>query len=1295
MTSSPSTQDDSHQGPPRQLADILKYLADEKYHAAPNVRDTNGDISSNCIQYYYEMVERRDNLFEELTKAKAYNVEDYMDLLRACGTKDTPYAKNRVKVINLILSHFPEPMRTDAYNLLIDAIDDLTKSSEASSVGKQIVQRMADNVELLKDTADICLHDVWIHCFVLMSSCEHSSGSGSDNDAIDDDEESGQNRRSKSRTCRSMIEELLRGVKWEKNMGACIKIFQEDFDITETEFRGVIRRVMGRMRRKLEANAITSLTYPVLILAQRGIPEYILRELFSLLDETQIKLVEAGNYTENAHLESEVLASALSAFSRDQELFKSFLRMVKNRELPLSSLVVSIAVAMIQYDFSVTRDIATLLDEEYATSRKIAQGDTSADSHMESSVATLSGTLISITQQLATTNTPIGQPLLELAFSLLLKKPAKKSSKYSTGATAHSGMHCSDVGEKIITTLFREVADSKATIVKTLFKKVLVSSENMASVYAELLLSLLKFDATETSFPDSANSLLATIEINMDYILLHPPNIARMLIEAMIAVIDQNRAESLMNRLMMFFRKSIYDKDKDVREIATSGFLNILKNHSFASQNPEEMHNGEEERKILGLLQRCLAQSLDMRRLVYRELFDVLVARRELEGIILKLLHGNFVQYILHDDAADVPLDLEQCVSDDHGLIEPLADLLFVMQRAVACQKHDNDDSNSVRDTVSRFCTKLKSCSASALDMEGEDLTFDNVTDEGKISRARAELMLSLYQVAMQYVLMSNILPPRSAANEDDDTSPISDNVSADIAKLFRNYQDVLKFAAKHSTVKGEVKGNKKFSDANINMISSDALLRFFEVFHQAYDESNHNGDEENLTSLDFLGFLLKLYRKKLKLLDPKTDFEDITGICRWIMQVLVLGGKHLEKHRITMGACLWDSFERMSQTGNNALLLKFCVRMLLGKEHEDNYDSDSERLEFIIEGLYRINFSGDDDHAAVRNASLFKIISALSSYLTQEQKKRHLDLMLEVCKLDGSNNFKSELISNILSHVSLLCSTLEEFHTLECLSKEIYHNMTSGTVTKDYGIIDPETAGKHCSEGIVKVLPDVIHNLEWKFNELESTTKLEWKKYKSDNKGQKNRKDSLSDFTTSPKVYRARKELYSQLLKVVKISYHLTNAHPREKDKDSSKKQVEPLSLIKVLERLYKFIGHIAKYELDFGSSEKIDRFKSLAVKCNELGTSANPLIQFTCTYPKNKTKHRLKKETKQLSALVYVREKYDHFLIQLSTKSNVNLMEKAEKFLIPEMEIKKRKRSSSSPGKKKGTQSRAKKGK
>uniref|UniRef100_A0A8C8M9W8 FA complementation group I n=1 Tax=Oncorhynchus tshawytscha TaxID=74940 RepID=A0A8C8M9W8_ONCTS len=549
---------------------------------------------------------------------------------------------------------------------------------------------------------------------------------------------------------------------------------------------------------------------------------------------------------------------------------------------------------------------------------------------------------------------------------------------------------------------------------------------------------------------------------------------------------------SMKDALILVLRKAMFSSQLDGRKSAVTGFLLLLKNFrvlgSMASsqcspalsfmysshyegisigpficdvscaQVQVDVHSRYNSAaneafclEILSSLRRCLGQQADVRLMLYEGFHDVLRRNSQLASSIMQTLLSQVRRYYEPEQDLLPPVKLELCIGaqgDQVFLQEPLVlTFAYYVTCSCACVRvyascSSQDELQSILESITRRMIKC----------ELEDFELDksaefSLSSVGVKNSIYAVLVMGVYEVLIEYNF--------TKAN-------YSKSLFEELLELFSRYN-------KLSEILKEKSGKGKSSKSPRSLLS----MGFVSTLLTALFRDSAQSREEALLVLrssgDFLRYAVSVALQKITQLEEtghtdgpdgqNTDKTfhhlcDITSVLMWrytnIPCAVEDAGKKEKRCSVSL-LCL-EGLLRIFSTGQQRyparvaqLLSAIDLSVEEGSDHEPGNASVTEKTAFYIRQFQRALFTqlngGEEDFNSKEAQLLVNILSVLSRQLepSSQQFVQMITWTVKICKETSFEDiaFSKGLLSLLFSlhvlyksPVSLLWELCQDIHS-------------------------------------------------------------------------------------------------------------------------------------------------------------------------------------------------------------------------------------------------------------------------
>ncbi|XP_039073137.1 Fanconi anemia group I protein isoform X2 [Hyaena hyaena] len=872
--------------------------------------------------------------------------------------------------------------------------------------------------------------------------------------------------------------------------------------------------------------------------------------------------------------------------------------------------------------------------------------------------------------------------------SCLSKKPTQLSCK---------------LGADILLETFKIHEMIRQEILEQVLNRVVTRASSPISHFLDLLSNIITYS------PLVLQSCSAKVTETFDYLSFLPLPTVQGLLKAVQPLLKVSM--SVRDSLILVLRKAMFASQLEARKSAVAGFLLLLKNFKVlgslsssqcsqsigASQVHVDVHSRYNSvanetfcLEIMDSLRRCLGQQADVRLMLYEGFYDVLRRNSQLANSIMQTLLVQLKQF--YEPKPDVlpPLKLEACIliqGDRICLQEPLDYLLCCVQHCLAwCRKRvvplrrgeEEEEEEEEEEGVYRELEDLlESITTRTIKSELEDFELDKSADfsqntgVGIKNNICASLVMGVCEVLIEYNFS---------------ISNFSKNKLAEVLSLFMCYKK-LSDILNEKAGKGKTKTANKTNDSFLSMkFVSDLLTALFRDSAQSHEESLSVLRSNN----EFMRYAVSVALQKVQQLketghvrgpdgqNPEKIFQnlcDITRVLIWrytsIPTSVEDSGKK-EKGKSISLLCL-EGLQKIFSAVQQFFepRIQHFLRALdaTDDDGEEGGGSVTHRAAFQIRQFQRslLNLlSGQEEDFNGREALLLvTVLSNLSKLLepSSPQFVQMLSWTSKICKENSQEDasFCKGLMSLLFSLHVLYKSPVT---LLRDLSQDIHGHL--GDIDQDvemektnhFAMVTLRTAAPTVCLLVLSQAEKVLEEVDWLITKL---------------KGQVSQ-EMLSEEASSQSVLPSHPV---EKAVIIQLGTLLTFFHELVQTALPSGSCVD--ILLKGLCKMYTILTALVRYYLQVcQSSGGIPKNMEKLVKLS--GSHLTPLCYSFISYIQNKRSQSLKhtgekkkgkaaavapamarvlRETKPIPNLIFAIEQYEKFLIHLSKKSKVNLMQ------------------------------------
>uniref|UniRef100_A0AAX7UYQ9 FA complementation group I n=1 Tax=Astatotilapia calliptera TaxID=8154 RepID=A0AAX7UYQ9_ASTCA len=1073
-----------------------------------------------------------------------------------------------------------------------------------------------------------------------------------------------------------------------------------DVPLSSEELQFVVEKVL-RMFNKLDLQEIPPLVYQLLLLSAKGCKKQVLdgivgyfKEQDARQEEDSLDLeVQSIPQDQLRHVEGTAILHIVFAIRLDHELAREFLKGFKTSYADLCpfSVALLLSVARIQryeeqvFELLKGAIIKSFKDEQLQQGSKLLQD--LLPGHC--SVAQM---ILDTVQNSVFGWDHVTQGLVQLGFFLMdafgpKPGPFGKTTEGSLAVARTPTQQACKLGGQVLLQGFKMHEPIRGEILEQVLNRLVTKTASPVSHFLDL------FSDIVVSAPMILLESSSKVTETFDHLSYLPLATVQGLLKAVQPLLKVSM--SLKDALILVLRKAMFSSQLDGRKSAVTGFLLLLKNFKVlgslassqcsqaisSSQIQVDVHSRYNSAaneafclEILSSLRRCLSQQADVRLMLYEGFFDVLRRNSQLASSIMQTLLSQLKRYYEPEQDLLPPVKLEPCITahgDQVYLQEPLAHLLSCtvhclmwLQNTRQSANPNGDDSDGDEEEEEGYRSDLhailESMTRRMIKCELEDFELDKSAEfsmgssVGVKNNIYAVLVMGVYEVLMEYNFIK--------AN-------YSKRCFEEIIELFSRYHKLSEIL-KEKSGKGRVPSHKTpRSLFSMGIISTSITVLF---------RDNTQSREEALSVLrsngEFVRYILSVVVQKIQQLDETGHTDgpdgqnadktfrflcDMTSVLMWrytnIPSVVEEGGKK-EKRSSLSHLCL-EGLLRIFTTCQQRYPNKM-AQLLSTMENGTEQDDEGDVVEinyFYIRQFQRALFTqlsgGEEDFNSKEAQLLISILSVLSRQLkpSSQQFVQMITWTVKICKETSFEDsaFCKGLLSLLFnlhvlykSPVGLLLELCQDIHSV-------------------LGDIDQVRTIFLCSLLVLSQVDRVLDEVDWLIARKKSQTA-------SDKLGCEATQTAGRQDPVEKAVTLQLGTLLTALSELVQTALLLGTC---------------TVTLLRELTRTYTILTTLVKYYIQVCASqhgslparfEKLVKLSGshLTPQCYSFITYAQVLAWFSLSSADDKKKKRrndvntgasakLLRETKAIPNLIFSIEQYEKYLITLSKKSKVNLMQ------------------------------------
>uniref|UniRef100_A0A2I3LDN2 FA complementation group I n=1 Tax=Papio anubis TaxID=9555 RepID=A0A2I3LDN2_PAPAN len=1062
--------------------------------------------------------------------------------------------------------------------------------------------------------------------------------------------------------CKKQLINILCSGRWDQQYVIQLTSMFKDVPLTAEEVEFVVEKALS-MFSKMNLQEIPPLVYQLLVLSSKGSRKSVLEGIiafFSALDkqhneeQTGDELLDVVTVPsgELRHVEGTIILHIVFAIKLDYELGRELLKHLKagqqgdsNNNLSPFSIALLLSVTRIQrfqdqvLDLLKTSVVKSFKDLQLLQGSKFLQNLVPHRSYVSTMI-------LEVVKNSVHSWDHVTQGLVELGFILMDSYGPKKVLDGKTIETSPSlsrmpNQHACKLGANILLETFKIHEMIRQEILEQVLNRVVTRASSPISHFLDLLSNIVMYA------PLVLQSCSSKVTEAFDYLSFLPLQTVQRLLKAVQPLLKVSM--SMRDSLILVLRKAMFANQLDARKSAVAGFLLLLKNFKVLgslsssqcsqslsfSQVHVDVHSHYNSvanetfcLEIMDSLRRCLSQQADVRLMLYEGFYDVLRRNSQLANSIMQTLLSQLKQFYEPKPDLLPPLKLEACIltqGDKISLQEPLDYLLCCIQHCLAWYKNtviplqqEEEEEEEEEAFYQALDDILESITNRMIKSELEDFELDKSADFsqstsiGIKNNICAFLVMGVCEVLIEYNFS---------------ISNFSKNKFEDILSLFMCYK-------KLSDILNEKAGKAKTKMANK---TNDSLL-----------------------SMKFVSSLLTvLFRVLLwRYTSIPTSVEE-SGKKEKGKSISLLCLEGLQK--------IFSAVQQFYQPKIQQFLRALDVTDKEGEEREDADVSVTQRTAFQIRqfqrSLLNLLSSQEEDFNSKEALLLVTVLTSLSKLL-EPSSPQFVQMLSWTSKICKENSREDALFCKSLMNLLFSLHVLYKSPVilLRDLSQDIHGHL--GDIDQDvevektnhFAIVNLRTAAPTICLLVLSQAEKVLEEVDWLITKLKGQV------------SQETVSEEASSQTTLPNQP-VEKAIVMQLGTLLTFFHELVQtALPSGSCVDT---------LLKDLCKMYTTLTALVRYYLQVcQSSGGIPKNMEKLVKLS--GSHLTPVCYSFISYVQNKSKSlnytgekkekpatvvtamaRVLRETKPIPNLIFAIEQYEKFLIHLSKRSKVNLMQ------------------------------------
>lgn len=1122
--------------------------------------------------------------------------------------------------------------------------------------------------------------------------------------------------------CKKQLINILCSGRWDQQYVIQLTSMFKDVPLTAEEVEFVVEKALS-MFSKMNLQEIPPLVYQLLVLSSKGSRKSVLEGIiafFSALDkqhneeQTGDELLDVVTVPsgELRHVEGTIILHIVFAIKLDYELGRELLKHLKagqqgdsNNNLSPFSIALLLSVTRIQrfqdqvLDLLKTSVVKSFKDLQLLQGSKFLQNLVPHRSYVSTMI-------LEVVKNSIHSWDHVTQGLVELGFILMDSYGPKKVLDGKTIETSPSlsrmpNQRACKLGANILLETFKIHEMIRQEILEQVLNRVVTRASSPISHFLDLLSNIVMYA------PLVLQNCSSKVTEAFDYLSFLPLQTVQRLLKAVQPLLKVSM--SMRDSLILVLRKAMFANQLDARKSAVAGFLLLLKNFKVLgslsssqcsqsvsfSQVHVDVHSHYNSvanetfcLEIMDSLRRCLSQQADVRLMLYEGFYDVLRRNSQLANSIMQTLLSQLKQFYEPKPDLLPPLKLEACIltqGDKVSLQEPLDYLLCCIQHCLAWYKNTviplqqgEEEEEEEEAFYQALDDILESITNRMIKSELEDFELDKSADFsqstsiGIKNNICAFLVMGVCEVLIEYNFS---------------ISNFSKNKFEDILSLFMCYKK-LSDILNEKAGKAKTKMANKTNDSLLSMKFVSSLLT---VLFRDSIQSHQESLSVLRSSSEFMRYAVNIALQKVQQLketghvsgpdgqNPDKIFQNLCDITRVLLwrytsiptSVEELGKK--EKGKSISLLCLeglqkiFSAVQQFYQPKIQQFLRALDVTDKEGEEREDADVSVTQRTAFQIRqfqrSLLNLLSSQEEDFNSKEALLLVTVLTSLSKLL-EPSSPQFVQMLSWTSKICKENSREDALFCKSLMNLLFSLHVLYKSPVilLRDLSQDIHGHL--GDIDQDvevektnhFAIVNLRTAAPTICLLVLSQAEKVLEEVDWLITKLKGQV------------SQETVSEEASSQTTLPNQP-VEKAIVMQLGTLLTFFHELVQtALPSGSCVDT---------LLKDLCKMYTTLTALVRYYLQVcQSSGGIPKNMEKLVKLS--GSHLTPVCYSFISYVQNKSKSlnytgekkekpatvatamaRVLRETKPIPNLIFAIEQYEKFLIHLSKRSKVNLMQ------------------------------------
>ncbi|XP_034733936.1 Fanconi anemia group I protein isoform X4 [Etheostoma cragini] len=1109
--------------------------------------------------------------------------------------------------------------------------------------------------------------------------------------------------------------------RWDPQCVIHLTTMFRDVPLSSEELQFLVEKVL-RMLTKLDLQEIPPLVYQLLLLSAKGCKKQVLDGIISYFKEQDVCQEEEQKQGESLdlevqsipqdqlrHVEGTAILHIVFAIRLNHDLGREFLKSFKTSygDLCPFSVALLLSVARIQryeeqvFDLLKGAIVKSFKDEQLQLASKFLQDLL----HGHCSVAQM---ILDTVKNSMFGWDHVTQGLVQLGFFLMdafgsKPGPFGKTTEGSATIARTPTQQACKLGGQVLLQGFKMHEPIRGEILEQVLNRLVTKTASPVTHYLDL------FSDIVVSAPMILLESSSKVTETFDHLSYLPLATVQGLLKAVQPLLKVSM--SLKDSLILVLRKAMFSSQLDGRKSAVTGFLLLLKNFKVlgslassqcsqavsTSQIQVDVHSRYNSAaneafclEILSSLRRCLGQQADVRLMLYEGFYEVLRRNSQLASSIMQTLFTQLKRYYEPEQDLLPPVKLEPCITalgDQVYLQEPLAHLvsctvhcLLWLQnmRQTANTKSDDSDEEEEEEEgcQSELQTILESMTRRMIKSELEDFELDKSAEfsmgssVGVKNSIYAVLVMGVYEILMEYNFIK--------AN-------YSKTRFEELMELFNRYHKLSEIL-KEKSGKGRVPSHK----TPRSLLSLGFISTLLTVLFRDSTQSREEALSVLRSSGEFVRYAVNVAVQKIQQLEETGNTDgpdgqntdrtfrflcDMTSVLMWrytnIPSIVEDAGRKEKRSSLSL-LCLeglLKIFTTCQQRYPDRMAQLLSTMDISEDDAEPDDGSATEMNFFYIRQFQRALFTqlsgGEEEFNSKEAQLLVSILSVLSRQLkpSSQQFVQMITWTVKICKETSFEDsaFSKGLLSLLFnlhvlykSPVSLLLELCQDIHSqLGDIDQDVEVEKQS-----HFAIVNMKTATT-AALLVLSQVDRVLDEVDW----LIARKKSQMASDKSGSgeatqtTGQQDPiekavtlqlgtlltalnelvQTALLPGTCTITLLRELSRTYTILTTLVK--YYIQVCSSQHSALPARFEKLVKLSGSHLTPQCYSFITYAQSGEFSSGGAD--DKKKK---KRNEVNTAASA---------------KLLRETKAIPNVVFSIEQYEKYLIALSKKSKVNLMQ------------------------------------